>query len=235
MILLLLHLEKNRKSGIRKGTSIKLKKKGGRPKKGEIREIKDPSRLDKQPSMDLDEMLADLPSPCDIGCKKNSRGYIEKWTGYKLHIASADGGIPIGAILTSASMHDSQAAIPLMTLTSQRAINLYDLFDAAYYDKHIENYSKNLNHVPIIDINPRGDIKLKEKIENEAKARKILHWKTAEEKRYDERTTVERVNARLKDEFGGRNIRVKGNIKVMCHLMFGLLALTADQLMRMLS
>ena len=52
-----------------------------------------------------------------------------------------------------------------------------------------------------------------------------------EEIRYNERTTVERVNARLKDEFGGRTVRVKGNNKVMCHLMFGLLALTVDQLM----
>ena len=47
----------------------------------------------------------------------------------------------------------------------------------------------------------------------------------------NERTTVERVNARLKDEFGGRTVRVKRNNKVMCHLMFGLLALTVDQLM----
>ena len=211
------------------------KKKRGRPRKEDIREPKKPSRLDKQPSMNLDDMLEDLPLPCNIGCKKNSHGYIEKWTGYKLHIASADGGIPLGAILTSASMHDSQAAIPLMALTSQRAINLYDLFDAAYYDKRIENYSKALNHVPIIDINPRRDSTLKKELERETKAQKFIHWKTPKNKRYNERSTVERVNARLKDEFGGRNIRVKGNVKVMCHLMFGLLALTADQLMRMLS
>ena len=213
------------------------KKKRGRPKKGEERNSipKKLSRLDRQPSMTLSEMLKDLPLSCNVGCKKNSQGYIEKWTGYKLHIASADGGIPVSALLTSASMHDSQAAIPLMTLTYQRAINLYDLYDAAYYDKRIENYSKSLNHVPIIDINPRGNVKLKKEIELEAKARKTLHWKIPEEKRYNERTTVERVNARLKDEFGGRNIRVKGNVKVMCHLMFGLLALTADQLMRIIT
>jgi len=38
----------------------------------------------------------------------------------------------------------------------------------------------------------------------------------------------------LKDEFGGRHLRVRGHAKVMCHLMFGILALTADQLMRMI-
>jgi hypothetical protein len=27
-------------------------------------------------------MLADLPTACDVGCKKNSKGYKETWTGY---------------------------------------------------------------------------------------------------------------------------------------------------------
>ncbi len=42
---------------------------------------------------------------------------------------------------------------------------------------------------------------------------------------------MERVNGRLKDEFGGRMVRVRGHAKVMCHLMFGILALTANQLL----
>lgn len=53
--------------------------------------------------------------------------------------------------------------------------------------------------------------------------------------RYRERTTVERVNARLKDEFGGRTIRVRGNAKVMCHLMFSIVALAADQILRLIT
>jgi IS5 family transposase len=51
----------------------------------------------------------------------------------------------------------------------------------------------------------------------------------AQADRYKERTMVERVNARLKDEFGGNQIRVRGAAKVMAHLMFGVLALTVDQ------
>lgn len=51
--------------------------------------------------------------------------------------------------------------------------------------------------------------------------------------RYRERTTAERSNARLKDEFDTSHLRVKGAIKVMSHLMFGVLALFADQLMRL--
>ena len=47
-----------------------------------------------------------------------------------------------------------------------------------------------------------------------------------------DRTVAERMNARLKDEFGGRTIRVRGDIKVMSHLMFGVRVLATDQLMR---
>ena len=46
---------------------------------------------------------------------------------------------------------------------------------------------------------------------------------------------MERVDARLKDEFGGRQIRVRGAKKVMAHLMFGVLALTADQILKLVS
>ena len=44
---------------------------------------------------------------------------------------------------------------------------------------------------------------------------------------------MERVNARIKDDFGGRTVRVRGAAKVMTHLMFGVLALTVEQLMRL--
>ena len=44
---------------------------------------------------------------------------------------------------------------------------------------------------------------------------------------------IEGLVARIKDEFGGRTIRVRGHAKVMTHLMFGILALTVDQLLRM--
>jgi len=37
----------------------------------------------------------------------------------------------------------------------------------------------------------------------------------------------------LKDELGGNHLRVQGAAKVKSHLMLGLLALSADQLMRL--
>jgi hypothetical protein len=62
-----------------------------------------------------------------------------------------------------------------------------------------------------------------------------LRNRCEEAQRYKERTQAERTNGRLKDDFGGRHIRVKGNAKVMSHLMFGVLALTANQLLRLLT
>ena len=63
----------------------------------------------------------------------------------------------------------------------------------------------------------------------------IPEFAPLEAHRYKERTTIERVFARLKEEFGGRVVRVRGPAKVMTSLLFGLLALTADQLLRLIS
>jgi hypothetical protein len=107
-------------------------KKRGRPKKGEERP-KEPTRLERQAAdQPLSEMIAELPTACNVGTKKNSKGYKTSWTGYKLHIDAADGGIPVSCLLTSASLHDSQAAIPLAEITHGRVTSLYDMMDAAY-------------------------------------------------------------------------------------------------------
>jgi len=37
----------------------------------------------------------------------------------------------------------------------------------------------------------------------------------------------------LKDEYGGRMVRVRGSLKVMAHLLFGIIPLTVDQLLRL--
>ena len=54
-----------------------------------------PTRLERQiAGMSLTEMLGDFPKKaCNVGTKQNSKGYKSSWTGYKLHIDAADGGI----------------------------------------------------------------------------------------------------------------------------------------------
>jgi hypothetical protein len=216
------------RAGRKKGTSgAHARYPGGkRPNKP-----KPDTRLERQRSMTLPEMLADLPKDCDSGGKKDSHGNNHYTRGYKLHWDVADGQIPISVVLTSASVHDSQVAIPLATMSTQRVTYCYELMDSAYEAHHIQEASRGLGHVPIVDPKAPGGRKSQAKDIPMAKPKRELSW--AEQDRYKERTMVERANARLKDEFGGRNVRVRGAAKVMAHLMFGVLALTADQLMKL--
>ncbi len=210
------------------------KRKRGRPKKGAARP-KPPHerrRLERQGEMSLAEMLADLPRACSPGVKQNAKGYRTHWIGYKLHLDVADGDIPISAILTSASLHDSQAAIPLATMTASRVTNLYDLMDNAYDAPEIKAKSRALGHVPLIEPHPRTAAG-KQKIRSEASRQKRIGLRTAEHTRYQQRSAVERVNANFKDNFAGRMIRVRGPDKVACHVMFALVALSAIQIMRL--
>jgi hypothetical protein len=187
---------------------------------GKPKPVEKMTRVERQcAGMTLAEMRADLPQACDWGRKNNSQGKHSSWRGYKLHLDVVDGQIPISSLLTSASVHDSQVAVPLALMSSQRVTNLYDLEDSAYDTWNIHEYSRNLGHVPIIAPQKHGD------------DTRVLA--PHERQRFKERTTVERVFSRLKDEFGGRYVRVRGAAKVMAHLMFGILALTADQLLRL--
>jgi hypothetical protein len=115
-------------------------------------------------------------------------------------------------------MHDSQAAIPLAKISAQRVTNLYDIMDAAYDDTLIREHCISLNHVPIIDQNPR--------------AKNKSNFDPAKARRYLLRAIAERGFSRVKDSFGARFVRVRGHPKVFAHLMFGILALAAEQLLR---
>ena len=76
-------------------------RKRGRPRKDEQRPKPEPTRLERQTSQTVNQMLAELPTACDVGSKKNSKGYKETWIGYKLHIDVACGQIPVSCVLTS--------------------------------------------------------------------------------------------------------------------------------------
>ena len=195
-------------------------RKRGRPAKGEQRDAAPEKRLDRQVRQTAEEAISELPIACDRGTKKNAKGYKMSWNGYKLHLDTNDIGLPISALVTSASLHDSQVAIPLIKLTSKKVTYLYDLMDAAYDANRIEEVSRASGHVPIIDKNKRR---------NEA-----LPMAPHEADRYKIRSGAERANSRLKEDFGANNVMVKGHAKVSLHLMFGVIALFSDQLLRLL-
>jgi len=189
-----------------------------------------PTRMERQRTMTLEQMLAELPSYCSSAAKVSGDGHNQYWSGYKLHLDVADGQIPISCVLTSAHVHDSQVAIPLSTMTAQRVTPLYELMDAAYDAQEIMDHVRAQGRVPIITPVARG-----RKSKNVIVRNYPRQLSPAEEVRFRERTIVERTYGRLKDEFGGRFVRVRGGAKVMAHLMFGVLALTADQMLRFVS
>ena len=93
--------------------------------------------------------------------------------------------------------------------------------DSAYDAGEIREASAELGHVPIIDKNARGG--------------RSVPMEPDRARRYQNRTASERVNARLKDNCGGRMVRVRGKPKVHTHLMFGVLVLFAEALLGLLS
>jgi len=207
-----------REKPAKKKKQAKAPRKKGRPAKGEQRNAPEPKRLAVQRQQSAQEAIALLPTVCDRGVKKNAKGYTETWNGYKLHLDVNDTGLPLSAVLTSASVHDCQVAIPLIKLTTSKISYCYDLMDAAYDAGQIRDQSRALGHVPIIDRNRRrGD---------------VIPMAPHEAQRYKERSSSERFNSRLKEQFGGRNVMVRGANKVMQHLMFGVIAIFADQLLK---
>ena len=63
----------------------------------------------------------------------------------------------------------------------------------------------------------------------------LVGYRTAEDIRYNERSSAERVNANLKDNHGGRTVQVRGPEKAMCHLTFGILVITVSQIVRLVA
>ena len=172
--------------------------------------------------------MAELPRVCDVGCKRDSKGHKHCWVGWKAHIDWADGALPLHVVTTSASLHDSQVAIPMARRTAQRITSLYDLMDSAYDAGAIHQVSRELGrelgHVPLIEPNRRSK-----------QGKDVALFDPGAARRFCERTTAERGNSRLKDGFGARHLRVRGYEKAHLHIMFGVLALFADQLLKPMS
>ena len=194
-------------------------KKRGRPKKGETREPIKPTILKQQKEMKtVEEKLSLVSTHCGVGRKQNSKGNYETWVGGKLNISVVDGDIPVAAFYSGANVHDSSVALPLMQEASKRVDYLYDLQDAGYDADIIREFSIELGHCPIIDINPKNSKELKAKIElneHEGKIFKYLNQHlNCYEEHYNQRSMVERVNKYLKDDFGCDKIYYQGATKL---------------------
>lgn len=180
---------------------VKKKKLKWRRKKGRSK------KTYKQIHAPLQSAVAEIAKENDFGRKGQ---YV--WWGHKLHLDVADGDIPVTALLSSASLHDSQVAIPLERLSNLRLKSKMTLMDSAYDSENIRSFIKNQG---------------KEALINPAKRHPQVYYLSEEERKiYEQRSSVERVFGHLKDNFGGRFVRVKGPQKVFTHLMMGICAIT---------
>ncbi len=218
----------------------KLKRKRGRPKNGEVVPLKEPTILEKQEKMQTTkEMLSLVSTQCDVGIKQNAKGNRYKWIGGKLHMTVVDGDIPIAAMYSSASVHDSSLALPMISETSSKVNYLYDLQDAAYDSSIIKAFSFNNGHRPIIDINPKNSKVLKAQIELAKSEKEILQsfnlYNNSDDLHYNQRSSVERVNAYLKDNFGCDKIYYRGATKVASVLAFGVLSVCIHQSLKLVT
>lgn len=217
-ILELVESETHTEPGEVESPALQPKYKRGRPRKGEVRPLKEETRLKQQLGETPEQSLEQLSYVCNYSRKANSKGHKETWVGWKAHIDYADGTLPVNVVTTSASVHDSQLAIPMMRITATRVQSTYELMDAAYDASAIRQACEELRRVSIIDSNRRTGPE--QKMDPDMK------------QRYKARSTAERGNSRLKDEYGFRSLRVRGHAKVHMHLMFGILVLFADQLFK---
>jgi len=103
-----------------------------------------------------------------------------------------------------------------MQMTAERVKVLYDLADAAYDAPEIKMVSEMLGHVPSINPNKRCGVE--------------KELEPASQVRYHVCSGIERANSEMKDNYGANHVRVKGHLKVLCHLMFGVLVLTVKQI-----
>src|SRR4051812_5562867 len=166
----------------------------GGPRKAEPPPPKPLTRIERQCGQTLDAMLAELPVGCDTGCKQNSRGFTTTWNGYKLHLDVTAGMVPVSAILTAASVHDSQVAIPLARKSEQRIVWLYDVMDAApiVADCHAAGRFATIARTP------RRQTTLKAEIAADRTACRTINMPDPDDRIYNERT-AERVNGAIKD------------------------------------
>ncbi|MGO8975671.1 MAG: hypothetical protein ACLQNV_19355 [Steroidobacteraceae bacterium] len=185
-------------------------------------------------------MLADLPRPCDVGVKRNAKGYRETWIGYKLHVDTADGDIPVSCVLTP---HPELVEGGFRARQPGRHAAGDD--DGRTLGQSLRSHGQRLRRGRDRGAQPRARPRADHRRQSAprrrpqrgkgagSKASGLVGHRPADDIRYNERSSAERVNANLKDNHGGRTVQAPGPAKVMCHLMFGILVVTVTQIIRL--
>jgi hypothetical protein len=91
--------------------------------------------------------------------------------------------------------------------------------DSAYDAAPIVTDCRAAGRVAIIDRNTRRNTALKAEIDAERTACRTINMRDPDDLIYNERTAAERANGSIKDDYGGRHLRVRGRLKVFCHFL----------------
>jgi transposase len=154
--------------------------------------------------------------------KRDTTGKLKYYFGYKLHIlADTEHELPIVAKVTTASTHDVRVATPLLSqarFTYSKFHPEYVICDAGYSSKRLRQVIKRQYRAePIIKVNPTH--------------KKALFVETKEWKEiYNRRTSIERLNSRLKGYRRLNNITVRRIRKVTVHCFISLIVVQAQAL-----
>ena len=140
------------------------------------------------------EMLLKIPTARDRSARCNANAYKIAWNGYKLHIDTADCGVPINALLLSASMHDSRAEVLILDerRTGHKAVrrNGRRLLQCRTAGKVAQLGTRPANR-------------------SQSTPRPQKRVRTGRRDPLQRTSVAERSNARLENEFGARNVMVK--------------------------
>lgn len=167
-----------------------------------------------------EEIVADLPTECNFGTKKNSNGKKVIWKGYKLHCVVNEYNVPIASLVTSASVNDSLCATPLFRMSESRVDGLYYLMDKGYDASATRAEITDNGKVALIDFKAtRNGITNGEFIGNQVE-------------RYKKRTYVESLFSQVKMQYLPRYILYRGIEKVRSVLNFALCVITAGQIIK---
>lgn len=210
-----------------KRTEVNAPKKRGRKKKGseealaeEERRRKEAELADLEENGDIDKYLSTLNMDCSLTGKKNSKGHMQWRIGYKVHMACDDNGIPVSHVVTGASVHDSQVAIPLLRKADSISDFCYALMDSGYFSSRIDAFTRTLGKIPVIDGKKCGNSPKPE-------------MDPAKKQRYRARTTVERTNSELKECFLPKVIYSRG-IRAHFEINLAVLLVTMKAMRRVL-
>ncbi|MFH1560013.1 MAG: transposase [Chloroflexota bacterium] len=166
------------------------------------------------------------PNPSDKeagwSVKKNTHGKTEFTLGWKLHLlVDCESELPIAANVSPGNAHDASRASNVLSearFTTSKFRPKYAMADKGYSGKPLYNLIKRQYRAqPIIDPNASH----KRYAADVAEMRQTAGWQAL----YRQRSSVERVNSRLKGQRSLNHITVRGIRKVTAHCYLSLIAM----------